>query len=361
MIDERHFSFRNKIGALLLDYPRYVRTVMVPASLGGGWVRYRNRHDVIVAHSSGRGVRCNWNYSRDLHLSRVFPSTGVALMRRALREWPIKLKQVPACFSPDHIGANSTSAGSKPDISFVIGHRGVERLPLLLQMLKSIAAQERVSFECIVVEQDIEPRVRDHLPAWVRHVFQESPGDDFAYARSWALNAGARVARSDLFVFHDNDMLVPVHYASELCGRFQGGYEVMNLKRFIFYLSAGENVWPVHSPSFDAIVENLEAGGSVAVAREAFEAIGGYDELFVGWGGEDIEFWERCRTRKVWEYAYMPIVHLWHEPQPGKRAKNGLGEATADLTESLMKVPPEERIDELVKRRRGGLIWEKAC
>jgi hypothetical protein len=155
-------------------------------------------------------------------------------------------------------------------------------------------------------------------------------------------------------------MLMPAAYAAEMTKRFRDGYEVMNLKRFIFYLGS-QSVWPDAVTSMDAIVENLEAGGSVAVARSAFDAIGGYDESFVGWGGEDIEFWERCRTRKVWEYAYLPIVHLWHAPQPGKRAVRGLGAETADLTEKRLKIPPAQRIDELVKRQRGGLVWRRGA
>ncbi len=65
-------------------------------------------------------------------------------------------------------------------------------------------------------------------------------------------------------------------------------------------------------------MQNAEAGGSIALSRDAFHAIGGYDESFVGWGGEDNEFWERAQTRRVWPYGYLPFVHLWHAPQPEK-------------------------------------------
>jgi GT2 family glycosyltransferase len=146
------------------------------------------------------------------------------------------------------------------------------------------------------------------------------------YCRSWALNVGARVAEGRVFVFHDNDMLVPQGYAAEIWNRYIDGYEVVNLKRFIFYLTerhsrevaSGFQLGAVEPP--DAVVQNSEAGGSVAMSRDAFFAIGGYDESFVGWGGEDNEFWERAQTRRVWPYGYLPIVHLWH-PQlaaPGR-------------------------------------------
>jgi hypothetical protein len=348
MNDVKRYSFRQKAGALLLDLPRYFYALLAPAVLGGGWTAYRNRHDRIVRNPSGPGIRCDWSYSRDLHLCKVFPCTGERLMRRALRQWPVLEADSPR-LSGDH-----------PEVSFIIGHRGLERLPLLLKTLRSIAAQVDVSFECVVIEQDHVPRVREHLPDWVRYEFQQTPAEDFPYARSWALNAVTHHARAPLLVFHDNDMLVPARYAAELIRQFLDGYEVINLKRFIFYLGS-QSAWPDAVTSMDAIVENLEAGGSVAVARSAFDAIGGYDESFVGWGGEDVEFWERCRTRKVWEYAYLPIVHLWHAPQPGKRAVRGLGAETADLTEQRLKIPPAQRIDELVKRERGGLVWRRGA
>ena len=73
----------------------------------------------------------------------------------------------------------------------------------------------------------------------------------------------------------------------------------------------------------EVIVQNLEGGGSVATTREAFESIGGMDESFIGWGGEDNEFWQRAQTCRVWPYGYLPIVHLWRPSQPPtQRSKN---------------------------------------
>jgi hypothetical protein len=52
--------------------------------------------------------------------------------------------------------------------------------------------------------------------------------------------------------------------------------------------------------------------GVVAIPRAAWDAVGGYDERFVGWGGEDISFW--CACCAVTGYGRVPgtIVHLWH-------------------------------------------------
>ena len=176
------------------------------------------------------------------------------------------------------------------------------------------------------------------------------------YCRSWALNVGARVAEGKVLVLHDNDMLVPEGYAAELWSRYTDGYEAVNLKRFIFYLAERHSrdvatalqLGIVQPP--DAVVQNLEAGGSVAMARDAFFSIGGYDESFVGWGGEDNEFWERAQTSRVWPYAYLPIVHLWHPAQPWKQDP---ANPNSRRQVERAAIPPEQRICELAARPFG--------
>ena len=100
----------------------------------------------------------------------------------------------------------------------------------------------------------------------------------------------------------------------------------------------------------DYIVQNLEAGGSMAITKEAYFRIGGMDEEFIGWGGEDIEFWERCSLLNRWIWGYEPIIHLWHRSQPLKEKKDNPNIArikyldTVDLrgrVENLRKSYPE--------------------
>jgi GT2 family glycosyltransferase len=180
------------------------------------------------------------------------------------------------------------------------------------------------------------------------------------YCRAWAFNVGARQARSPLLVLHDNDLLVPETYAAELVLKHREGNEIINLKRLIFYatesetrnLLAGDASLAELLPQ--CIIQNSECGGSMAVDRDAYLALGGMDEAFVGWGGEDNEFWERAATRRVWPFGYLPMVHLWHAPQPGKRAVHGRGAATAELSDRRAVIPVEDRIEQLRGRDFGN-------
>lgn len=352
----RTFSVKERLGACILDGPRFLRAWAAPE----GWRNLRNRADRIELNPAGAGVRCDWEFTRSLHFCDVYPAVGGWLLRRALQTDPIRLQAAPDQVGPNQVcwnGAGTDASAAGPDVSFLIGHRGRERLPHLLTTLESIAAQTGVTFECVVVEQDAVPRVRAALPSWVKWVHTPAP-PDLPYCRSWAFNVAARLARAPLLVCHDNDMLVPERYASDLLAHFREGYEVVDLKRFIFYLAENSGALrPALTGTgrlrVETVIQNLRGGGSVAIGRSAFEAIGGFDEAFVGWGGEDNEFWDRCRTRKVWEFTRLPLIHLWHAPQPGKRYAAGQGRDTGDLFQRLHAIPPETRSGHLRAQPRG--------
>lgn len=330
--------WRNLVGILLKDYKRYRRAL---SEQGTAYLAICNRNELLEPASNGNGYRCKWQWTSDLHAPKYLSFLGLRLMKIALADWPITLRPEPE------------TQNARPDVSFIIGHRGLARLPHLLLTLQSIAAQRQVACECIVVEQSSTPEIQSALPSWVRYVHTPLPQPDMPYCRSWAFNAGAQMARGSLLVLHDNDLLVPGGYAQELVNRFREGYEVINLKRFLFYLNeahTGRVLTTQHlllNEAPETIMQNAQGGGSLAIGRDAYFAIGGFDESFVGWGGEDNEFWERALTRRLWPYGYLPIVHLWHPAQPGKHDAR---RQTAELLEQLSIIPASQRIANLVTR-----------
>jgi hypothetical protein len=335
MLGPTRSHLRGLLGVLGKEWFRYERALR---SRDRSYLSLHNRDECLEAAPNGEGFRCDWQWCSDLHAPKLMPSLGLRLIKRALLDHPIESSK------------KLIEERARPDISFVIGHRGISRLPHLLATLESIAAQRNAAVECIVVEQDDVAQLRIQLPDWVRYIHTPPPVAEMPYCRSWAFNVGARQARGQVLVLHDNDMLVPADYAFELLDRIRDGYEVVNLKRFIFYLSEAHTrtcfdglAGPTDRPP-EAITQNLEGGGSVAVTREAYERIGGMDEQFVGWGGEDNEFWSRAQTLRVWSYANLPIVHLWHGAQPGKHQLNN---PTVLRHHELSLIPVENRIDRL--------------
>lgn len=343
---------RTLAGIALWDAPIYLRAWRCG---GDGWRAVRNRAERLEPAPDRSGHRCLWPWTSDLHAPKHVPALGRWLMRRALADHPFALADLPPAAS-----------SAPPQLSFLIGHRGMARLPHLLMTLRSIAAQRGAAVECIVIEQDVVSRLGPHLPAWVRLVHTPPPASDMPYCRAWSFNIGAQHARADVLVLHDNDMPVPADYAAWILARVAQGYEVVNPKRFVFYLSEAHTQavftrgadWLAAAPQ--AIVQNLEGGGSVAITRAAYEAIGGLDESFIGWGGEDNEFWERAQTRRVWPWAGLPLMHLWHAAQPGKRDATY---HTARHYQALARIDPRERIARLHAIAQGSAQgpagWER--
>ena len=352
----RHtYGLRQRLGAILFDMPRNLwnmRGGRVPGK-SPAWVYIRNRNEELIVSREGSGIECDWQWTSELHLTNVFPMFGKWLCRRTVRDFPIVLSESP----------HENCTREKTEVCFAIGHRGRDRLPLLLQTLKSIAGQRSCAVECIVVEQDNEQRIREHLPEWVRYIHTPPPNADMPYSRAWAFNVAARAAQSDCLIFHDGDMLVCRDYAKFVLEYHQRGFAFINLKRFIFYLSKAHSEGLSKSGHLqcdsapEAVVQNLEAGGSFGANKLAFWEIGGFDERFVGWGGEDNELWERAQTQEVYPFGFLPVLHLWHAPQQEKYMEN---EGSAkELCLRLAKVPVSERIRKLKRIRVGELDGPK--
>jgi glycosyl transferase family 7 (putative galactosyltransferase) len=331
---------RPLLGVIIKEVPRYVRGL---ANGNRAYLQVRNRSERITAAPPGTpGFRCEWRWTSELHATRIVPALGRWLLRRALADRPIRFANEPAVTT------------RVPEVTFIIGHRGTERAPLLERTLMSIAAQRGATVEAVVVEQ-APGRSGLVLPGWVHHVVTPTPVGA-AYNRGWAFNVGAGMAKGDVIVLHDGDMLAPADYARCVLDRVRAGSEVIELKRFIFYLSEGDTKEVCSARDLSElrplrIVQNLLGGGSVAITADAYARLGGMDEGFVGWGGEDSEFWERCALVRRWEYSYLPIIHLWHRDQPYKEQ---IDNPTIGRYQSLTRLAPEERVRRLIAAPRGG-------
>ena len=157
-------------------------------------------------------------------------------------------------------------------------------------------AQHSVA-EVIIVEQDIAPLLGDlHVPANVRLVFAYNPGP---FNKSWGFNVGARVATGSLLAFGDGDVLCPT--LPQAIAACRSGIAVLRPFGGVVDLDAAESaalradVSLITQPGFgrapadrQKIGETLPfCGGLVLFQRDHFTLLGGWDERFLGWGGED--------------------------------------------------------------------------
>ena len=322
------------LGALLRDVPPLLAQLATPS----GWLRAKNRIETLTPDPDGPGMRCNFKWSSALHVAHVFPPTGSWIMRRAFAQWPVR-------FAP-HDAAQHVR---RPELSFIIPFRGTERLPQLQATVRSILAQEGAEVECIVIEQSNTVQARAALPPGVRHIHLPHPQGDPGWRKCWAYNEAARQARAPVLVCHDGDIVVPAAYGRALMNTLDRGFDSVHIQRFLFYLGAADSQRVIDSGSFAGCVpEDVRhnwVGGTLAIRKDAYFAIGGFDERFVDWGGEDNEFFDRCQVLRQCRHGFVPFVHLWHPPQANK---SGPGrEAAVAMMNERLAIPQARRIEEL--------------
>jgi hypothetical protein len=320
-----------------------IRAPRLAARFGLTWQDLCNRHERLKVDPISGGRICCWADSSKLTVARVFPRVAPTLLRQALAEWPIEFN-----FS------DLAPVAAQPEVSILIAIGGIERLPQFELALAAARAQRDVSVELIVVEQSATPQLFGWLPKDVRYVHQSAADGQQGFNKSWALNRAAREARGATFVILDADYLVPRDFAKE-CHRILKSIEGVRPGRLLFYLTEHATRRLKLAPrvttrcELDCVVANNPT--PVAVRSNTYWSIGGHDESYFGWGGEDIEFLERLRTRQVSEGGWVPIVHAWHPPAPKKHN----GDRNTELHSRITALAVDERIRRLMTIPSGGV------
>lgn len=64
--------------------------------------------------------------------------------------------------------------------------------------------------------------------------------------------------------------------------------------------------------------------GLVAIRRDCFLEAGGFDETYLGYGFEDLDFHRRCG--RLWPHRWITgeAIHFWHRPDPEKAGRGRL-------------------------------------
>ena len=223
-------------------------------------------------------------------------------------------------------------------------------------------------FEPILVEQDAAPRLDGGLPhPACRHVFAYNPGP---FNKSWGLNVGFRQCMHAWMAFADADIVLGAALTATL-EHLEKGYWAIKPYRRLIDLDASESV-RVRGGDFDFVPDrggatpNREgvgerivfAGGAFLIARTAFARLGGWDERFRGWGGEDDAFsyrLERARAPAI-ELDIRPAVHLAHPRPRAATFEQPHYAANCALLESYrhLEDPQLERLSEIQSQLIGN-------
>ncbi|MFI6470209.1 glycosyltransferase [Streptomyces sp. NPDC050516] len=205
---------------------------------------------------------------------------------------------------------------------------GGTRLRNLLACLLSLGDQSfpRARFRVTVVESDDTPRWREVITPYVDHyVFAPKSGE---FNKSWAVNVGVvnTPGSPEAICVLDADILTDRDFIARNAARFQqpgtGGHLTY---RNMLSLTAPatshairqrvqhqEETADIHA--MRGFVLRRPPGACVWARSSAFHRIGGFDERYEGWGGEDNDFVYRMDFSAAFDKYDDLLFHMNHPP-----------------------------------------------
>ena len=171
-------------------------------------------------------------------------------------------------------------------------------------------------------------------------IVSDDPFDNRAFSKSAAINAGVYRSTGDILVLVDADGYIDadaiVHCAEEIRKEEARGRRLWFVPYRKFYRLNQEasdillNSDPADPAMFSNPPEPCQIQGDAdpnvghwygamaqILSRTAYNIVGGWDERFRGWGGEDHAAM-RATDTLYWHHKSLPdqVLHLWH-PQIG--------------------------------------------
>ena len=230
-----------------------------------------------------------------------------------------------------------------------------ERLEHLKRCLNSLKFSSRDFDEVIITDdgssQDTVTKLQQLISEYdfpVKHVWQPHKNFQVAAAR----NNGIRNSKGDYLIFFDCDFLIlkdtiQQHLDKAKPGRFVAGHckyldrhQTERLFRTPFSL---EELAVLYQSTSDkelrkshrrfikrTILMRLglvpstkqSLGGHLSIHRKDIEAVNGYDENYVGWGGEDEDLGIRLVAAGIFGCSAIPyarVLHAWHKKELGNQ------------------------------------------
>lgn len=169
-------------------------------------------------------------------------------------------------------------------VSYIIGFResNAERLQALQFVLRRIR-RDFPEMEVLVIEQDKNSKISFDPILKINHVFIFNEG---LYNRSWAFNCAVKNTKKEFFCFADADIILEKEGFLKCVNALDSFDACTPNKETITNVAIDED-----APNQLRILNQRKlysfAGGMLFITKLAFDKIGGWDERFEGWGGED--------------------------------------------------------------------------
>lgn len=211
--------------------------------------------------------------------------------------------------------------------SYIITHRGfnTEReynLKCIIKLIKKLQATHNI--EIIVVEQDIKKQV--DLDPDVNHVLAYNPGD---FSRAWGLNVGSKIAKGNVLIFGDGDVFLTPDKFSKFLNKFNKEYleydVISPYKNRVRNIDKNDSIYFRDNLKLNKEYEGASGSGSslmgglCAIWKKSYNKSAGWDENFIGWGGEDNAYRDHLKASgfKLLSDDFT-AYHLYHDTEQQK-------------------------------------------
>lgn len=199
--------------------------------------------------------------------------------------------------------------------TYVIGyrHKG-DRLQNLRKVLEWINGFGGV--EVLIIEQDKHSKI-SNLNLKAKHIFLKS---NMPYNKSWSFNIALKYAKSNIIVYADSDLIMDPNKFIEALNSLNQ-YEMISPYNSVIDLTSQETSLP-----FDQMIQIDRPGrgendiqkvplcGGICIFRkDALMKIGGWNEDFISWGGEDDAQSIMVKNFLTWKEFPAKCYHLYHD------------------------------------------------
>lgn len=210
------------------------------------------------------------------------------------------------------------------DSCYIILHRdrstNKDRSRNLFAVIKHIKTE--IDIPILVVEQDSSINMelcKKLLDDGIQYQFIYNPG---LFNRSWGYNCAINFTRYKKLILADNDLVLDNHDLLLGLDHLKK-YNIVKPFNKVYDLDSDATINCINLNEYYQTDTsrnriNLTAGGLLMITRETFLKVGGYDERFEGWGGEDDEM-----TLHLWKYIHNNeitlhqltgnLFHLYHD------------------------------------------------
>jgi hypothetical protein len=225
------------------------------------------------------------------------------------------------------------AAPVSPDVLVVVpfqgrGESGLNRLRNLIACLQSLRDQSypRNGYRVVVVESDAVQRHRNVIePYCDEYLFARNPG---LFNKSWIINVGVVRASGnpEITCILDADVLTDRDFVARNAERFlhpgRGGHFP---HRNMLCMDRPATSWAIRQRLLAGAAEpplgeirgfllRKSPGCCIWVRTEAFLRVGGFDERYEGWGGEDYDFFRRLDIATPIDHFHDTLLHMHHPP-----------------------------------------------